>query len=275
MLVEGESDVHVLAWCGVAALGLPGAKCFGEPDQLRTLGRHQSIFVVREPGEGGDWLIEKVAASPIAGKAFAISFGTDEDPRGLWRRLAPDRAGFAEAWRAIIAAAVPVAASGASNGELGAVPAANDALQTAPEFSEEALALAFADEHTNTLRYCDGFGRWYLWDGRWVADEKRVIFTMARKLCRAHADRALRRLKDNQAQALREASEIASKTTVANVVGLANCDERLAVASGDFDRDPMLTNTSAGTIELKTSKRLIPLFPARSASCQCQAESGA
>lgn len=116
----------------------------------------------------------------------------------------------------------------------------------APEFSEEALALAFAREHADDLRHCDGFGRWYLWDRRWVVDEKRNVFTMARTLCRAQAERALRTIPKETA-ARNEAKRLASRSTVASVVDLARCDACLAVASHAFDPDPTVFNTLEGT----------------------------
>lgn len=119
--------------------------------------------------------------------------------------------------------------------------------QQAPEFSEEALALAFAREHADDLRHCDAFGRWYLWDRRWVVDEKRSVFTMARTLCRAQAERALRTIPKETA-ARNEAKRLASRSTVASVVDLARCDACLAVASHAFDPDAMLFNTTEGIV---------------------------
>ena len=34
-----------------------------------------------------------------------------------------------------------------------------------PEFSDEALALAFAERHADDLRYVAAWGRWLLWTG--------------------------------------------------------------------------------------------------------------
>jgi hypothetical protein len=55
----------------------------------------------------------------------------------------------------------------------------------APPFSEEDLALAFADRHANTLRYVAEWGQWFMWNGTcWCIDRTRQVFTLARELCR-------------------------------------------------------------------------------------------
>jgi hypothetical protein len=101
-LVEGESDTQVLTFLGFAALGLPGAKCFGEDDQVRRLAMHQRIFVVHEPDDAGDWLIDKVRTSPLAPKAYDLVLDPHKDPRDMWLRLRPDRAGYVETMRALM-----------------------------------------------------------------------------------------------------------------------------------------------------------------------------
>ena len=39
------------------------------------------------------------------------------------------------------------------------------AVETAPAFSEEALALLFAEQHADTLRYVAEWNQWLVWDG--------------------------------------------------------------------------------------------------------------
>ena len=38
-------------------------------------------------------------------------------------------------------------------------------IHDAPAFSEEAIALSFADQHANDLRFIDKWGKWFVWDG--------------------------------------------------------------------------------------------------------------
>ena len=56
---------------------------------------------------------------------------------------------------------------------------------TTPAFSEDAIALEFAERHGDEVRYTAQWGKWHLWDGqRWAEDRKRKIFNMARTICR-------------------------------------------------------------------------------------------
>ena len=100
----------------------------------------------------------------------------------------------------------------------------------APPYSEEALALAFADRHANTLRYVAEWGQWLIWDGTcWRMDRTRQVFTLARELCREVATKAYKPS---------ERRRIASAKTRAAVVSLAGEDRRLAATTEQWDADP-------------------------------------
>ena len=50
-----------------------------------------------------------------------------------------------------------------------------------PNYSDEALALTFADRHHADLRFVPLWSKWLLWDGsRWKLDDRTVAFTRAR-----------------------------------------------------------------------------------------------
>ena len=56
----------------------------------------------------------------------------------------------------------------------------------APEDTEEAIALEFAERHGKHLRYVAAWGRWMVYDaGRWAKDDTVDVFDKARHLCRA------------------------------------------------------------------------------------------
>jgi putative DNA primase/helicase len=114
----------------------------------------------------------------------------------------------------------------------------------APAFSDEALALRFADRHANDLRYVPAWSRWLTWDGkRWAPDEKLKVFTLARNLCREAAN-----------EANSGAAAIASRKKVAAVEQMARADQRLVVTIDDLDADPWVLNTPAGTLDLRSGK---------------------
>ena len=51
-----------------------------------------------------------------------------------------------------------------------------------PAFSDEALALRFAERHERDLRYVAAWGRWIRYDGkRWAFDDTMLAFDLARR----------------------------------------------------------------------------------------------
>jgi hypothetical protein len=122
--------------------------------------------------------------------------------------------------------------------------AAGAAEHTAPDavaatFSDEALALRFAEQHASGLRYVAPWNRWLHWDGtRWRADDSLLAFDYSRKICRQASAEC------NKAST---ASTIASAKTVAAVERLAKADRRLAGTVDQWDADPLLFNEGAQT----------------------------
>jgi putative DNA primase/helicase len=99
---------------------------------------------------------------------------------------------------------------------------------------EDNLALAFAEEHADNLRYVAVWGRWLAWDEtRWIFDDTLHTFDRVRSLCR-------------------EVSAKASAQLVAAVERLARSDRRLAATADQWDAGPWLLNTPGGVIDLQT-----------------------
>jgi len=115
-----------------------------------------------------------------------------------------------------------------------------------PAFSDEALALHFAETYANDLRYVATWARWLHFDGiRWHLDDTLLAFNRARKICREAAAGCDR---PDAAKAL------ASARTVNAVVSLARADRRLAATIEQWDADPWLLNTPSGVIDLRTGR---------------------
>jgi putative DNA primase/helicase len=113
-------------------------------------------------------------------------------------------------------------------------------------FTDEALALRFAERHELDLRYVDAWGRWLRYDGqRWALDDTLLAFDLAREICREAAaecdNKKLRRV-------------LASAKTVAAVERLSKADRRLAASTDQWDADPWLLNTPDGTLDLRTGQ---------------------
>lgn len=114
----------------------------------------------------------------------------------------------------------------------------------APRFSDEALALDFAELHRDELRYVAAWGRWHLWTGaRWEHDETMRAFDFARSICR---DAGTRCKQASTAKAL------ASAKTVAAVVQLARVDRRIAATADQWDADRWSLNTPGGVVDLRS-----------------------
>jgi putative DNA primase/helicase len=115
-----------------------------------------------------------------------------------------------------------------------------------PAFSDEALALRFADQHADMLRYVAAWGRWLSWAGaHWQFDDTLLAFDRARQVCRAAAA---------ECNKPKVAAVLASAKTVAAVERLAKADRRLAATVGQWDADPWLLNTPTGVIDLHTGQ---------------------
>jgi putative DNA primase/helicase len=105
-----------------------------------------------------------------------------------------------------------------------------------PEYSDDALALRFSTAHGGDARHVTLWGKWLLWTGAcWQFDDTMRAFDMARSICRA----ASVEIGDTRGKL---AAAVASARTVAAIVSLSRSDRRHAVATDQFDRDPMIFN---------------------------------
>ncbi|MGA9082614.1 MAG: hypothetical protein WB390_09170, partial [Pseudolabrys sp.] len=110
---------------------------------------------------------------------------------------------------------------------------------TALAFSEEALAVNFAERFTDNMRYVAAWNKWLIFDGQqWQFDETRKTFSLARNHCRAAA-----------VAANKNGKTIANAKTRAAVVALAGEDRRLAATVDQWDTDPWLLNTPGGVVD--------------------------
>jgi putative DNA primase/helicase len=115
-----------------------------------------------------------------------------------------------------------------------------------PAFSDEALALRFADRHDGDLRFVAAWSKWLAWDGaRWRFDDTLHAFDLARHICREAA---------TECNKGKTAVAIASAKTVAAVERLARADRRLCATVHQWDTDPWLLNTPDGVIDLRAGE---------------------
>src|SRR5262249_36443675 len=115
---------------------------------------------------------------------------------------------------------------------------------TASDLTEDALALEFTRRHADELRYIHEWGRWFRWDGtRWAPERTLAVYDLARALTRT-----LSATTPNP----RLAARVESAATVNAIVTLARVDRAHARVTEDFDADPWLLNTPAGTMDLRS-----------------------
>lgn len=105
----------------------------------------------------------------------------------------------------------------------------------APEHSDDALAILFADRHADDLRFVAFRAQWLFWERyRWAPDKTLRAFDCARAICRAEAANC-----ENG----RQASALTSAKTIAAVERLAKADRRLAATTEQWDGDAEIFNT--------------------------------
>jgi putative DNA primase/helicase len=115
-----------------------------------------------------------------------------------------------------------------------------------PAYSDEALALRFAEIHAGNLRYVARWNEWLAFEGtRWRFDDTLRSFDKARAVCRQVSA---------QCNDSTVAKALASAGTVSAVVRLAKSDRRLAATVDQWDADPWLLNTPVGVIDLRTGR---------------------
>src|SRR5262249_19505832 len=114
-----------------------------------------------------------------------------------------------------------------------------------PDFSEEALALRFAELHAGDLRYVAEWGTWFRWTGnKWEEEKTLYVFDLARVLTREVSARY-----DNK---LSIAKILTAAKTRAAVVSMAREDRRIAATIDQWDADLWLLNTPGGVVDLRT-----------------------
>ncbi len=105
-----------------------------------------------------------------------------------------------------------------------------------PEYSDDAVALAFSARYAGQLLYAAKWGGWLRWDGAcWAADTDLAVFDLARIVCREKAAEALEAADPRGGWSV---AKLASAQKVAAVERLARSDRRHARAPELFDVDP-------------------------------------
>jgi putative DNA primase/helicase len=113
------------------------------------------------------------------------------------------------------------------------------------DLTEDDVAEAFAVQNAGLLRFDHETGKWFVWQGaHWKINKTELAFDWARHLCR---------------EVRKGQTRMASKRAAEGVEQMARCDQRLAVTSDWWDRDPLLLGTPNGTVDLKAGDYITKL----------------
>jgi putative DNA primase/helicase len=111
---------------------------------------------------------------------------------------------------------------------------------TAKEVSEDAIATAFVNIHSKTMRYDHDAGRWFKWvDTHWQADRTDLALHYTRELAR--------RMGDGK-------KGMGKASVAAGAERFARSDRRVAVTSDYWDNDPMILGTPGGIVDLRSGE---------------------
>lgn len=123
-------------------------------------------------------------------------------------------------------------------------PDTGEILPLPPEFSDDALALEFVAVYGTGLRWTPGMGWMHDQSTHWVRDEHLIRYDLARKTARKVAQEA-----DPKAR-----KAITSAKAVNSILFLAQSDPAIVVPATQWDNDPLMLNTPAGIVDLRTGK---------------------
>ena len=253
-IAEGEKDVDNLRSIGaIATCNAGGAAKPGQtskwPQSLNSYLANRDVAILPDNDMAGEQHAEAVASSLSGGKdkpsSIRIVRLPDLPEKGDvsdWL----DAGGTLDRLRNLVAKA-PVfqSLSAPLEGTLtaggGPDPDTDNVLR-----NEDSLAIVFAAIHENDLRYCHHAQHWFTWSGSvWAMNEKHIGFTLAREMCRRSAI---------DLDPGKEKNTLAKAATAAAVERMAKADRALAVEQSDWNRNPWLLGTPAGTVDLRTGQ---------------------
>lgn len=146
--------------------------------------------------------------------------------------------------------------TGSGGGKPGLVELRRDLYQATARASRRQVQLAneFAAEHGHRLRFAPGLD-WLFYDGtRWCRDEGKALVRQAlmKTLRRLHREAV--ELGDKDAAKLAETSQ--TNSGINAILEIAASLEGIASTVGEFDAQPELLNTPAGTLDLHSGELL-------------------
>lgn len=107
------------------------------------------------------------------------------------------------------------------------------------------------------IKYCEGHGGWFLWDGsRWARDELRAIENVAKEVVEDLFRDAVGLEDEDRRRAMRHAMSSESAARINAMIALARSESPVAMYAEEFDASPNLLNVENGVVDLRTGKLL-------------------
>lgn len=138
---------------------------------------------------------------------------------------------------------------------------AEDRVQTSasqdlpPKYSHDRVADRFSRAYAEGLLYVEARKEWLQYDGtRWIVESTLLPWDLAREVCKALSIEAAADLELRPEQRAKVASLLCSTQTIAAGERLARADRRHARAADIWDRHPLMLNTPAGVVDLRTGE---------------------
>lgn len=119
-----------------------------------------------------------------------------------------------------------------------------------PEFSQDALAMAWSKQVGPNYKFVNAWNKWLLWDGvRWKIDDTQRTFyeclTMMREVVHWPGSANL---------SAAQKRDICSRGRIREVLGIAGSYPEHAMRADQFDADPWLLGTPEGVVDLRLGK---------------------
>lgn len=249
ILVEGESDAWTLWFHGYPCLGIPGAQAV-KSLSASDLEGFDSVYVWRDgktkvEDASGEKFVQSAAARVKEMRPSAtvkvICSPEVKDPNELNQR-------YQEEFKFRFDAILAVASEPPEPKPEDATPAA-----FAPTDLGNAQRLVF--RHGKDLRYAEGIGQWYVWDGRrWRARGVGSVIARAKETVRSivteipkDADQATRQKMHSHAM------HSESARAIRDMVKLAESESLIIVEPGDLNSNQFAYNPTNGTIDMSTA----------------------
>lgn len=156
-----------------------------------------------------------------------------------------------KAWEASVKSKVKQAKLIELHGEGTAAPAPFENTDQTDIGASDRIVQRFGD----TMRYCNEFKRWYVWNGAvWEEDRRGIALSRAKQVARENTLEAL----PKGGQALKKAYGMESAGRIKGALELAAVDEKVSVMADVFDRHQDVMACPSGVINLRTGELMEP-----------------